>query len=64
MFDQVKILFKSITGEKNTLKAIWKLIYTAIGYVSSFMQQQVLLKNLSGTLQIGKTQIDYQLQTK
>lgn len=48
MFDQVKILFKSITGEKNTLKAIWKLIYTAIGYVSSFYAATVLLKNLSG----------------
>lgn len=32
----------------NTLKAIWKLIYTAIGYVSSFFSSAVLLKDLVG----------------
>ena len=48
MFDQVKILFKSITGETNTLKAVWKVLYTAVGYVSSFYAATVLLKNLSG----------------
>ena len=32
----------------NTLKAIWKLLYTAIGYVSSFFSSAVLLKDLAG----------------
>lgn len=48
MVDQIRILFKSITGEMNTPKAIWKLIYTTIGYVSSFFSFAVLLNQLVG----------------
>lgn len=48
MFDQVKILFKSITDETNTLKAVWKVLYASVGYVSSLYAATVLLKNLSG----------------
>lgn len=52
MINQIKLLWKSLTGEKNTLKAIWKLIYTAIGYVSSFFSLAVLLKDLVGWNQL------------
>ena len=48
MINQIKLLWKSLTGEMNTLKAVWKLIYTAIGYVSSFFSSAVLLKDLAG----------------
>lgn len=33
MIDRLKLLWKSLTGEINTLKAICKLICTAIGYI-------------------------------
>lgn len=48
MIDQIKILLKSVIGELDTPKAIWKVVYTAIGYVSSFFASAVLLKNLTG----------------
>lgn len=48
MINQVRLLFKSVTGEMNTVNAVWKLIYTAIGYVSSFFSSTVLLKELAG----------------
>ena len=48
MSDQIKLLWKSLTGEMNTLKAVWKLIYTTIGYMSSFFSLSVLLKDLAG----------------
>lgn len=48
MIDQIKVLLKSVTGEACTPKAIWKLVYTAIGYVSSFFAAAVLLKDLTG----------------
>lgn len=48
MFDQVKLLWKSLTGEMNTPKAIRKLIYITIGYVSSFFSFAILLKDLAG----------------
>ncbi len=48
MINQIKLLWKSLTGEMNTLKAVWKLTYTAIGYVSSFFSFAVLLKDLAG----------------
>ena len=48
MINRIKLLWKSLTGEMNTLKAIWKLFYTAIGYVSSFFSSAVLLKDLVG----------------
>ena len=47
MIDQIKVLLKSVTGEVCTPKAIGKLAYTAIGYVSSFFAVAVLLKNLT-----------------
>ncbi len=48
MINQVRVLLKSVTGEVDTPKAIWKLVYTAIGYVSSFFASAVLLKDLTG----------------
>ncbi len=48
MWDRIKVLLKSLVGEKNSLGAIWKLIYTAIGYVSSFFTFAVLLNDLIG----------------
>lgn len=48
MINQIRLLFKSATGEMNTVNAVWKLIYTTIGYVSSFFSSTVLLKELAG----------------
>lgn len=48
MINQIRLLWKSLTGEMNTLNAVWKLTYTAIGYVSSFFSFAVLLKDLAG----------------
>lgn len=48
MINRLKLLCKSLAGEMNTLQAVWKLIYTAIGYVSSFFASTVLLKDLTG----------------
>ena len=47
MIDQVRVLLKSVTGEIDTPKAIWRLVCTAIGYVSSFFASAVLLKDLT-----------------
>ena len=47
MIDRVRLLWKSLTGEINTRKALYKLIYTAIGYISSFFSFAVLLKELT-----------------
>lgn len=46
MIDQIKLLCKTLTGEINTLKGLWRLIRTAIGYISSFFSFGVLLRNL------------------
>ncbi len=46
MINQIRVLIKSITEEIDTPKAIWKLVYTAIGYVSSFFSLAVLFKDL------------------
>ena len=40
--------FKCLLGEKNSIVAIWKLIYTTIGCVSSIFTFTVLLKELVG----------------
>lgn len=48
MIDRIRVLLKSITGEFDTAKAIWKLGYTAIGYVSSLFSLAVLFKDLMG----------------
>lgn len=48
MINQIRLLWKSLTGEMNTLNAVWKLTYTVIGYVSSFFSFAVLLKDLAG----------------
>ena len=57
MSDQIKLLWKSLTGEMNTLKAVWKLIYTTIGYMSSFFSLSVLLKDLAGWKDVYKRQV-------
>ena len=48
IIDWCKIQFKSVTGELNTVKAIWKLICTAVGCVSSFFSFAVLINDLTG----------------
>lgn len=48
MWDRIKVLLKSMVVEKNSLIAIWKLVSTAIGYISSVFTFAVLLKNLVG----------------
>lgn len=48
--DWIAVRLRSIVDEKNILPApaFWKLIYTAIGYTSSFFAFSVLLKDLMG----------------
>lgn len=48
MIDRLKVLFKSITGEIDAPRALWKLIRTTVGYVSSFFTFSVFLKDLIG----------------
>lgn len=43
----LKALWKSITGEKNTIIAIWKIVYTAVGCTSSVFTFSVLLDDLA-----------------
>ena len=43
--DRMKMFLKCLIGEKNTFKAIRKLITTAIGYISSVFTFAVLLKD-------------------
>lgn len=44
--DRMKVLLKCLIGEKNTFKALRKLFFTAIGYISSIYTFAVLLKDL------------------
>lgn len=46
--DKIKVIVKSLFGEKGTLKAGWKLISSCIGYISSIFAFAVLLKELFG----------------
>lgn len=48
MLDRIKVLLKSFGTENNSLVALWKLVYTAIGYISSIFAFAVLLKDLAG----------------
>ena len=45
--DQVGVWNKCLMSEKNSLAAVWKLSYTAIGYISSVFAFSVLLKDLA-----------------
>ncbi|SPT68334.1 Uncharacterised protein [Anaerobiospirillum thomasii] len=47
MIDRLRLFWKLTTGEVNTLKGIYKLICTAIGYISSFYSLAVLFKDLA-----------------
>ena len=44
--DWIGVRLKCLVGEKKTLSAIWKLIYTAIGYASSIFAFAILLKDM------------------
>ena len=44
--DWIAVRLKCLVGEKKTISAIWKLIYTAIGYISSVLAFAVLLKDM------------------
>lgn len=46
MRDWIAVRLKCLVGEKKTLSAIWKLIYTAIGYASSIFAFAILLKDM------------------
>lgn len=48
MMDRMKAFCKSMFSEKDTAKAIWKLTYTAVGYVSSIFGFSQLLNKLMG----------------
>lgn len=41
-------IWESLTCEKNTVSAIWKIVYTAIGCISSVFAFAVLLNDLAG----------------
>jgi len=45
----IKAVLKSLTGEIDNAKAIWKIIYTTVGFVSSVYAFSVLLKELEIT---------------
>ena len=45
----IRVIAKSLTGEKNTFKSLWKLIYTTIGCFSSIYAFADLLKDLDLT---------------
>lgn len=47
IIDKIKVLLKSLINEKGTLKAIWKLVYTSIGYISSIYTLSVILNELT-----------------
>lgn len=44
-----KAIWKSLTGNKETVKAIWKLFYTSVGYISSIYAFATLLEELGIT---------------
>lgn len=46
MCDRIKVILKSLVTEKNSLMSIWKIIYTAIGYISSVFTFAVLIKDM------------------
>lgn len=48
IWDRIKVLLKSMVVEKNSLIAIWKLVSSAVGYISSIFAFAVLLKDLVG----------------
>ena len=48
MRDRLKIIAFSLTGGKNTIKGMWKLISTTISIMSSIFAFSVLLKDLLG----------------
>lgn len=52
--DRIKVFLKCLIGEKNTFKALRKLIATAIGYISSIYTFSVLLKDL---LEVDKLEL-------
>lgn len=45
--DKMHVCIKCLFSEKNSLIAVWKLLCTTIGYVSSIFAFSVLLKNLT-----------------
>lgn len=48
MQNRIRALLKSLIGEKNSLKAVSKLIIVSVGYISSIYTFAVLLKNWVG----------------
>lgn len=48
MIDRMRVFCKSMFSEKETAKAIWKLAYTAIGYISSIFGFSQLINKLMG----------------
>lgn len=46
MCDRIKVKLKSLVTEKNSLMSIGKIIYTAIGYISSVFAFAVLIKDM------------------
>ena len=48
MINQLRLLLESLTGELNTLRGVWKLVYATGGYVSFFFSSTVLLKEIAG----------------
>lgn len=48
MIDRMRVFLKSMFSEKETVKAIWRLTYTAVGYISSIFGFSQLTNKLAG----------------
>lgn len=48
VIDGCKVFFVSLINEKRSIPAIWKWIYTTVGYGSTMFSFAVLLKNMAG----------------
>lgn len=48
MCEKIKVIVKSLILEKNSIKSIWKIVYTTAAYISSIYTFSVLAKNLTG----------------
>lgn len=56
---RIRTIWKCLTGEKNTMKAIFKLLTTAIGCVSAAFTFAVLIKDLFGVDKLEELCQDY-----
>ena len=46
MLDRIKVLFCGLFRGKGSVRAVWKLIYSAVGYISSIIAFSLLIKEV------------------